>query len=250
MLDGNQKLSLFVNVALILLLVLGTVITGSALRAKARAERDRDVAIANTAAAQTEQLRIEADGRATVLRLQLQIEADSLSRIQLSTALQAMNDSLGVAVKALTDVQIEFKARMAEFDQAIVEMVAANPQGDSMRIAAFQEEGPPVEGEIVVEVPVDQSQPIMLTTVLRPTPWTATLQLGCTENNVASFALDAPNWVPANIELGVVDQDVCNPLPQVGFAGELFRIDAPKLIWAGGGALVTALIIGVLGGGA
>ena len=230
--------SLGIGAAVVTFLVM-VAITGYSLRARAAAERDRDVAIANAEAAETEQLRIERDGRATVLRLQLQLEADSLVQLVLtreSAALRAMNDSLGVVVKALTEVQVEFTARMAEFDQALVEMTAANPQGDSMRIAAFQEEGPPVEGEIVVEVPVDQSQPIMLTTVLRPTPWTATLQLGCTDRNVASFALDVPTWVPANIALGAVDQDVCNPAPQLSFAGELFRIDASKLIWAGAGA--------------
>lgn len=233
--------------AVILLL---TVVAGAALRGKARAERERDVAVANVEAALTEQLRTEVGGQATVLRLQLQLEADSLARIaegRVSAALRAMNDSLGVVVQAITDVNVEFHARMDEFDRALVELTAANPQGAMMRIAAFQEEGPPVEGEIVVEVPVDQSQPIMLTTVLRPTPWTATLQLGCTERNVASFALDAPAWVPASIELGVVDQDVCNPVADLGFAGELLRIDVSKLVWAGAGAGVMLLLTAALG---
>ena len=237
--------SVGISVAVVTFLVM-VAITGYSLRAKSAAERDRDVAIANVEAARTEQLRIEQDGRAAVLRLQLQITADSIARLELSAVLQAMNDSLGIVVKALTEVQVEFATQMAEFDQALVEMTAANPQGDSMRIAAFQEEGPPVEGEIVVEVPVDQSRPIMLTTVLRPTPWTATLQLGCTNQNVASFALDAPAWVPLNVELGAVDQEVCNPLPQLSFAGELFRIDTSKLIWAGGGAGLMAVLLALI----
>lgn len=233
----------------VVLLLLAALITGAALRAKARAERDRNVAIANAEAAQTEQLRIEQEGRATVLRLQLQYQADSLVWIvgnQVSAALRTMNDSLGIVVKAITDVKVEFDAKMVEFDRALVEMTAANPQGEEMRLAAFQIEGPPVKGEIVVEVPVDTSQQIMLTTMLLPSPWTATLQLGCTERNVPSFALDAPQWVPVSIELGAVDQDVCNPLPDVGFAGELFRIDVSKLAWAGAGAGTMLLILSAL----
>lgn len=240
--------SLGIGAAVVTFLVM-VAITGYSLRAKAAAERDRAVAIANTEAALAEQVRIERDGRAAVLRLQLQLEADSLAQLVLSresAALRAMNDSLGVVVKALTEVQVQFAAKMVEFDQALVEMTAPNPQGDSMRIAAFREDGPPVEGEIVVEVPVDQSQPIMLTTVLRPTPWTATLQLGCTDRNVASFALDVPTWVPANIALGAVDQNVCNPLPDLSFSGELFRIDASKLIWAGGGAGLMGILVAVI----
>lgn len=245
----------------VLLLIVAAAVTGAALRAKARAERDRNVAVANAEAAQTDQLRIEEAGRTTVLRLQLQHEADSVARIalgsEISEALKAMNDSLGVAVKAITEVKIEFEARMVEFDRALVEMTAPNPQGDTMRLAAFTmqqltaADSTPsgVDGEIVVEVPADGS-PIMLTTVLRPTPWTATLQLGCTERNAASFALDTPAWVPATIALGAVDQEICNPEPNLGFSGELFRIDAPKLFWAGGGAGVMLLILSALKGGA
>lgn len=234
-----------IGIALLLMLV---ATTGAALRAKARAERDRDVAVANVEAAQTEQVRIEADGRAAVLRLQYQHDADSIARIALgagiSEALKRMNDSLGIKVTALTDLQVKFEARMEEFDQALVEMVdAVTPQGDTVRIAAFVEEGPPVEGEIVVEVPKNPNAAIMLTTVLRPTPWDAKLQLGCTENNVASFALDTPDWVPMTIELGVVDQDVCLPLPDISFAADLFRIDASKVVWAGFGGLAVFLIV-------
>ena len=125
--------SLGISAAVVAFLVM-VAITGYSLRAKAVAERDRAVAIANTEAALAEQVRIEQDGRAAVLRLQLQLEADSLAQLALtreSAALRAMNDSLGVVVKALTEVQVEFTARMAEFDQALVEMTAANPQGES-----------------------------------------------------------------------------------------------------------------------
>ena len=235
-------------VAVVVIILILVAVAGAAIRGKARAERDRDVAVANVEAAQTEQLRVEADGRVTVLRLQLQHEADSVAQIALgetiSTALKGMNDSLGIVVTAITGLQVEFEAKMEEFDQALVEMVdAVTPQGDTVRIAAFQEEGPPVDGEIVVEVPKDPNRPIMLTTVLRPSPWNATLQLGCTERHVASFAFDAPDWVPGTIALGVVDQDVCNPLPDISFAGELFRIDAPKVVWAGLGGLAVFLIM-------
>lgn len=237
----------------VLVLLISISVTGWALAQKALAERDKNVAIANAEAAQSEQLRVEAEGRATTLRLQMQYTADSLAQLEISAALAAMNDSLGVAIKSLTDVQVEFKARMEEFDQALVEMTAPDPSGQEMRIAAFtmeqlEEEGDTsgVEGEIVVEVPVDQSKPIMLTTVLRPRPWTATLQLGCTDQNVASFALDRPAWVPADIALGAVDQDVCNPVPDLSFSGELFRIDAPKLIWAGGGAVAMLAILAAI----
>lgn len=221
---------------------------GYALKAKARAERDRDVAVANAEVAQTGQVRVEQDGRATILRLQYQHEADSIAQIALgagiSAALKRMNDSLGVKVAALTDLQIRFEARMREFDQALVEMAGAvTPQGDTVRIAAFVEEGPPVEGEIVVEVPKNPNAAIMLTTVLKPTPWDAKLQLGCTENSVASFALDTPDWVPMTIELGVVDQDVCLPLPDISFAADLFSINASKVVWAGAGGLVVWLLI-------
>ena len=237
-------------IGIVLLLVL-VATTGAALRAKARAERDRDVAVANSVAAQTEQVRIEQEGRATILRLQFQHEADSVARVALersSPALKAMNDSLGVVVTALTDLRIVFDAQMREFDQALVEMAdAVTPQGDTVRIAAFQEEGPPVEGEIVVEVPKNPNAPIMLTTVLRPSVWDATLQLGCTENHVASFALDTPDWVRATIGLGVVDQDVCLPLPDISFAADLFRIDASKLVWAGAGGILALLLVGALG---
>ncbi len=249
-----MKKPMIIGIAAGVLVLLGAVsVAGWALRAKALAERDKTVAIANAEAAQTEQLRIEEDGRATVLRLQLQHEADSMAQLalgaQISEALKTMNDSLGIVVKALTDVQVEFEARMVEFDQALVEMIAPDPTGQEMRLAAFtmeqlEAEGDTsgVEGEIVVEVPVDQAQPITLTTVLRPRPWTATLQLGCTDQHVASFALDAPAWVPANIALGAVDQDVCNPAPSLGFAGELFRIDVAKGVWAGAGALAMLAI--------
>ncbi|KKM88499.1 hypothetical protein LCGC14_1258200 [marine sediment metagenome] len=237
-----------IGIALSLILI---ATTGIALRAKVRAERDRDVAVANAVAAQTEQVRIEQDGRAAILRLQFQHEADSVARVALersSPALKAMNDSLGVVVTALTDLRIVFDAQMREFDQALVEMAdAVTPQGDTVRIAAFVEEGPPVEGEIVVEVPKNPNAPIMLTTVLRPSVWDATLQLGCTENHVASFALDTPAWVRATIELGVVDQDVCLPLPEISFAADLFRIDASKLVWAGAGGILALLLVGALG---
>ncbi len=231
----------------VLMVLILVAVAGAAMRAKARAERDRDVAVANSVAAQTEQVRIEQEGRATILRLQFQHDADSIARIALgdevSAALKKMNDSLGVQVMALTGLQVEFKAKMEEFDQALVEMAnAVTPQGDTVRIAAFVEEGPPVEGEIVVEVPKNPNAPIMLTTVLRPSPWDATLQLGCTDNHVASFALDTPAWVEATIGLGVVDQDVCLPLPDLSFAGELFRINASKVVWAGAGALVALLL--------
>jgi len=221
------------------------------LRAKARAERDRDVAIANAVAIQTEQLRVEEAGRATVLRLQLQVSSDSLSKIaldEISAALQKMNDSMQVRVMALTGLQVQFKARMEEFDQGILEMVnAVTPQGDTVRLAPFQITGPPVEGEIVVEVPKDPAASIMLTTVLRPSPWDAKLQLGCTEDLIASFALDAPDWVPLNIGLGMVDQDVCLPLPDVSFAANLFSISPSKLVWAGAGGVIALLLTGVLG---
>ncbi|KKK60116.1 hypothetical protein LCGC14_3027560, partial [marine sediment metagenome] len=120
--------------AVILILV---ALAGAALRAKARAERDRDVAVANSVAAQTEQVRIEQDGRATILRLQFQHEADSVARIALgesvSSALKKINDSLGVVVTAITGFQVEFQAQMKEFNQALVEMAdAVTPQGDTV----------------------------------------------------------------------------------------------------------------------
>ncbi|KKN68910.1 hypothetical protein LCGC14_0446960 [marine sediment metagenome] len=244
---GQQK----VIVGFTIVLVLLSTVLGLALRAKQRAERDLDVAVANTAAAQTAQLRMEEEGRATVLRLQLQHDSDSIAQLALanvSAALLRMNDSLGVQVKALTEVKVTFEARMQEFDEALVEMAdAVTPQGDTVRIAAFVEEGPPVEGEIVVEVPKNPAAPIMLTTVLRPTPWDATLQLGCTKDNVASFALDSPDWVPLTIELGVVDQEVCLPLANTTFAGKLFSLDVSKVVWAGAGGLVALLLLGTLG---
>lgn len=241
----TDKQTTYLTIGLAVALLVAVGVAGAALRSKARAERDLAVSKANTEAAMTEQVQVIEEGRAAVLRLQLQHDADSLARITLGAALEAMNQKLGVTVKALTGLQIDFKARMQEFGEGIVEMVAATPHGDTVRIAAFQEEGPPVEGEIVVEVPVDPQESIMLTSVLKPTPWQATLQLGCTENHVASFALDVPEWVPAEIALGAVDQEICNPLPNLSFTGELFRIDASKMIWAGGGSLLTLLALGL-----
>ena len=221
------------------------------LKAKARAERERDVAVANATAAQEEQVRVEVAGRATILRLQFQVDANSIADIaanEISAALQKMNDSLGVRIAALTGLEVAFKARMVTFDVALVEMAnAVTPQGDTVRLAVFVEEGPPVEGEIVVEVPRDPNAAIMLTTVLRPTPWDATIQLGCTEDNVASIALDTPDWVPLTIGLGVVDQDVCLPLPDVSFAADLFSISPSKLVWGGVGAVVALMLTGALG---
>lgn len=244
----REKVIIAMGVATFLLLGIAM---SAVLRAKARAERDRDVAIANSVAAQTEQLRVEEAGKATVLRLQLQVSADSLAKIvldEISAALQKMNDSMQVRVMALTGLEVSFKARMAIFDAALVEIAnAVTPQGDTVRIAAFVEEGPPVEGEIVVEVPRNPNAAIMLTTVLRPTPWDATIQLGCTEDNVASMALDTPAWVPLTIGLGVVDQDVCLPLPDISFAADLFSISPSKLVWAGAGGVVVLLLTGVLG---
>lgn len=244
----REKVIIAMGVTTFLLLGIGM---SAALRAKARAERDRDVAVANATAVQTEQVRVVAEGRATILRLQFQVAADSIAAIavdEISAALQKMNDSLGVRVKALTGLEVAFKARMATFDAALVEMAnAVTPQGDTVRIAAFVEEGPPVEGEIVVEVPKNPNAAIMLTTVLRPTPWDATIQLGCTEDNVASMALDVPDWVPLTIGLGVVDQDVCLPLPDISFAADLFSFSASKLVWSGVGALAVLVLTGVLG---
>ncbi len=247
----TDREKVIVALGLATLLIIGMVLR-LAISARQRAERDRDVAVANAVVAQTEQVRVAQDGRATVLRLQYQHEADSIARLVLgagiSEALKRMNDSLGVKVTALTDLQVKFEARMKEFAQALVEMDdAITPQGDTVRIAAFVEEGPPVEGEIVVEVPKDPSAPIMLTAVLKPSPWVATLQLGCTENHVASFALDTPDWVPMNIGLGAVDQDVCLPLPAMSFSADLFSISPSKVVWAGAGGLVALLLTGILG---
>ncbi len=240
------------TIGMVVLIILLGAAVGATLRAKSRAERDRDVAVANAAVAQAEQIRIEQDGRATILRLQFQHDADSIARIALgadiSAALKRMNDSLGVKVTALTRLEVAYKARMQMFDRALLEMAnAVTPQGDTVRIAPFQIEGPPVEGEIVVEVPKDPSASIMLTTVLKPSPWEATLQLGCTEAHVASFALDTPDWVPMNIGLGVVDQDVCLPLPNISFAADLFSFSASKVVWAGAGGIVVLLLSGALG---
>ena len=128
---------------------------GLALKAKAQVERDRDVAVANATAAQEEQARVEVAGRAAILRLQFQVTADSIADIavnEISAALQRMNDSLGIRIAALTGLEVSFKAHIVTFDAALVEMAnAVTPQGDTVRIAAFVEEGPPVEGEIVVE---------------------------------------------------------------------------------------------------
>ena len=245
----TDREKIIVALGLVTLLIVGMVLRLT-IGAKQRAERDRDVAVANAVVAQTEQLRIEQDGRAAVLRLQYQHDADSIAAIalaELSTALQAMNDSMGVRVTALTRLQVSYEAKMKVLEAVLDMTNALTPQGDTVRIAPFVLVGPPVEGEIVVEVPKDPSASIMLTAVLKPSPWAATLQLGCTEDHVASFALDTPDWVPMNIGLGVVDQDVCLPLPDFSFAADLFSFSASKVVWAGAGGLVALLLSGVLG---
>ncbi|KKK72763.1 hypothetical protein LCGC14_2900610, partial [marine sediment metagenome] len=148
----------------------------------------------------------------------------------------------GVRVTALTRLQVSYEAKMKVLEAVLDMTNALTPQGDTVRIAPFVLVGPPVEGEIVVEVPKDPSASIMLTAVLKPSPWAATLQLGCTEDHVASFALDTPDWVPVNIGLGMVDQDVCLPLPDFSFATDLFSFSASKVVWAGVGGLLVYLL--------
>lgn len=236
----------------IIILILSLVATGtgiamsSAIRAKNRAERELTIERTNSEARDTEAVRVVAEGQATVLRLQLQHEVDSIGQLALqenvSAALKAMNDSLQIAVRAISGISVEFQAVQRELE-ALVDMAEMEtPQGDTVRIAAFQEEGPPVEGEMVVEVPKDPRASIMLTSVLRPTPWEATIQLGCTPEHVATFAFDAPEWVPATVALGAVDAEVCNPMPNLSFAGELFRIDTSKVIWAGAGGVLAIVL--------
>ena len=235
----NRK-GVFIIILILSLVVAGTGIAmSSAIRAKNRAERELTIERANSEARTAETVRVEEEGRVTVLRLQLQHESDSIAQLALqenvSAALRTMNDSLQIAVRAISGISVEFQAVQREL-KALVEMaVAETPQGDTVRIAAFVEEGPPVEGEMVVEVPIDPRASIMLTSVLRPSPWEATIQLGCTPEHAATFAFDAPDWVPAKVALGAVDAEVCNPMPNLSFAGELFRIDTSKLAWAGAG---------------
>jgi hypothetical protein len=185
----------------------------------------------------------EANERAALdtTRVHLVDSVASYSRLvqQRQIDIEILDDALQVA---LNDRNAEARAAATlQISLDSVTLVAQTPVTDTVeivgsdttRVATFELQGPPIQGQQVVRV----TDAITLDSRLLVTPFTFAYAVGCADSE-AVVSWSVPEWVNASFGTGQVDPVVCNPL-QPG----LFRIDAGTGLAFGLGAAITLLLV-------
>jgi hypothetical protein len=218
-----------------------------------QAQYDMRVAEANqralTAEVQEWQSKAElADSLRTVARslFQLQQEIDSDSIASLASALGTAVREQELTVRALERVEVELD-RVSASNVSLVDMLGVlSPTGRPEDLHVHQLEGPPIQGEIVVTVPLDTTLQAEWETRLEVTPFALTYALGCTPEGDASANFEAPPWVSVTPQRGSVDPLVCQG-PRPTFGGGIQFTLGNALVWGGLGTL-AGFVIGALVG--
>jgi len=172
---------------------------------------------------------IDSVAAATRLAVQARIIPDSVS----DALAEALSDR-DAALVAIQRSTIAFDSLVKVGQRPTVEVIEIEPEtGDSIRVATFEHEGPPIEGEQTVRVGPE----ITLDSRLRVSPFTVGFGLACADR-APVFTWDTPEWVHATFQSGTVDPVVCDP-PSPG----LFSIDVGSGLWFGAGVVTTLLIM-------
>jgi hypothetical protein len=212
------------------LLILMFFITGFTVRSLQGSKRDLEVSLQNEKAAADETQRVLRDQIAASTRLAVQARIDaSDATVAMQEALDERDASLVVVQQLEVQVgRLERLAQVPRTDTVFVE------NGDTVRVATFVQEGPPIEGEQTVRV----SQAITLDSHLRVSPFSLGFGVGCA-GTAPVFTWDTPDWVDATFQRGTVDPSVCYT-PSTS----LFEISTGKTLWLGVGLGLGFLIWG------
>lgn len=192
--------------------------TGFVVRELAETRREAEVAEQNLRAAFDSTMAVFREQVRSSTRLAVQ------SRIEAEDATEAMREALeerDASLVALQTLEVQFdslerEAQTPEIDTVFVE------NGDTVRVATFALEGPPIEGEQIVRVNRD----ITLDSRLRVSPFSLGYGIACS-GSAPVFTWDTPEWVQARFVEGTVDPSVCYQEP----SSALFEISTGKSIW-------------------
>ena len=100
---------------------------------------------------------------------------------------------------------------------------------DTVRVAAFELQGPPISGVQTVR----SGPQITLDSRLVVSPFSISYGVACSGAD-AVFSWETPDWVSTTFESGTVDPLVCNPVPQ----RNLFSFSPGKSIWLVAGGIL------------
>ena len=188
-------------------------------------QRELTLAEANTRAALDTTRVSAADSVTAATRLanQASIENDSLSG-----ALAAALADRGATLRTLQRTRVRIDSLVALGQTATTDTIIVTAT-DTVRVASFELEGPPISGAQTVRV----GPAITLDSRLVVTPFTVSYGVACAGSD-AVFSWDTPDWVSTTFESGAVDPLVCNPLPRAS----MFSISTGKSFWLVAGGLL------------
>lgn len=163
----------------------------------------------------------------TRLVTQAGVVVDSLDR-----ALALALEDRDATALSLTQTRVSFDSVTALAQSPTRDTVFVREGGDSVRVATFELQGPPISGNQVVRV----GRKVSLDSRLKVSPFTTTYAIACSGSE-AVVSWSTPDWVTATHKAGQVDPIVCNPL-QPG----LFQFDAGDGVAFGAGVVLTLLL--------
>lgn len=203
-----------------ILFVLTFFTLGFVAQQQREAAREAQISANNLQAALDHTRRVLGDQATAATRLAAQrtIERDELGEL-LDEALEQRDAS----VVALQEMEFSFDSLTRVRQTPVVDTVVVEGS-DTVRVATFTQEGPPIAGVQTVRVGLG----ITLDSRLAVSPFTIRVGVACS-GTAPVFSWEAPNWVDATYRTGAVAPEVC--YPQSG--GSLFEISTGKSIWAG-----------------